>query len=133
MLALGNDVVMLNDHARNALSPVDQAALITQATEALGGASRAPSRWTCRAGRWRGCSADRVAQPGDGLPDGVVHVKLVSGARVRADDGRDAVPRRGPAECPAAAPMSLPGLVGHGAAWRRACRAAEARYDAGSG
>jgi sigma-54 dependent transcriptional regulator, acetoin dehydrogenase operon transcriptional activator AcoR len=29
------------------------------------------------------------------------------------------------------APMSLPGLVGSGAAWRRACRRAEARYDTG--
>ena len=35
VLALGQDVVMLNDHARNALSPVDQAVLISQATEAL--------------------------------------------------------------------------------------------------
>src|SRR6516165_5212257 len=36
VLALGNDVVMLNDHARRALGPSDQAALITQADEALG-------------------------------------------------------------------------------------------------
>ena len=35
VLALGNDVVMLNDHARRALSPADQAALISQATETL--------------------------------------------------------------------------------------------------
>src|SRR5690242_14809476 len=36
VLALGNDVVMLNDHARRSLGPGDQAALIAQATEALG-------------------------------------------------------------------------------------------------
>ena len=35
VLALGNDVVMLNDHARQALSPADQAVLIAQATETL--------------------------------------------------------------------------------------------------
>src|SRR6202034_237673 len=35
VLALGNDVVMLNDRARRALSPADQAALISQATETL--------------------------------------------------------------------------------------------------
>ncbi|MGH3252198.1 MAG: GAF domain-containing protein, partial [Trebonia sp.] len=35
VLALGDDVVMLNDHARQALSPADQAALISQATETL--------------------------------------------------------------------------------------------------
>ena len=46
VLALGNDVVMLNDHARQALSPADQAVLISQATEtlsaeAVGAATRA--------------------------------------------------------------------------------------------
>jgi len=35
VLALGNDVVMLNDHARQVLDPSDQAALIGHATEAL--------------------------------------------------------------------------------------------------
>ena len=34
-LALGNDVVMLNDHARQVLDPGDQSALIGHATEAL--------------------------------------------------------------------------------------------------
>jgi len=36
VLALGNDVVMLNDRARQALSPADQAVLISQAADALG-------------------------------------------------------------------------------------------------
>jgi transcriptional regulator of acetoin/glycerol metabolism len=53
------------------------------------------------------------------LPDGVVHVKLLSSA-----DSAVEVPAP-------RAPMSLPGLVGHGAAWRRACRAAEAAYERG--
>src|SRR5215469_1806364 len=35
VLALGNDVVMLNDHARRALDPADQSALIGHATDAL--------------------------------------------------------------------------------------------------
>ena len=35
VMALGNDVVMLNDHARRLLDPGDQAALIGHATEAL--------------------------------------------------------------------------------------------------
>src|SRR5579872_3956536 len=62
VLALGNDVVMLNDHARQALSPADQAALISQATEALAAeAAAAGSR-----GRWR--------------PPGAVTVDLPSGA-----------------------------------------------------
>ena len=35
MLALGNNVVMLNDHARRVLDPGNQSALIGHATEAL--------------------------------------------------------------------------------------------------
>jgi transcriptional regulator of acetoin/glycerol metabolism len=114
VLALGNDVVMLNDHARQALSPVDQAVLISQAADALGrqasGAvtvdlpSGVVARMFCRP-VW--------------LADGVVHVKLAA----------PAVP---PSETPAVrASMSLPGLVGSGPTWRRACRAAEAAYDRG--
>src|ERR1700722_15116271 len=108
VLALGNDVVMLNDHARQALSPGDQAALIGHATEALtrraAGAvsvdlpSGVTARMSCRR-----LNDGRVA-------DGVVHVKLVS-AVVGATD----VP------APRAA-MYLPGLVGSGVLWLRACR-----------
>ena len=114
VLALGNDVVMLNDHARQALSPADQAVLISQAADALGrqasGAvtvdlpSGVVARMFCRP-VW--------------LADGVVHVKL-------------AAPVVAPSEtAPFRASMSLPGLVGSGPTWRRACRAAEASYDHG--
>jgi transcriptional regulator of acetoin/glycerol metabolism len=114
VLALGNDVVMLNDHARQALSPADQAVLISQAADALG---RPPSgavtvdlpsgvvaRMFCRQ-VW--------------LADGVVHVKLTAPAVAPAD------------AAPVRASMSLPGLVGSGPTWRRACRATEASYDRG--
>jgi transcriptional regulator of acetoin/glycerol metabolism len=140
VLALGNDVVMLNDHARQALSPADQAALISQATEALTvEAVAAGTR-----GRWRPPGAVTVdlpsgavarmfcrpvgelgllaasADPGP-LADGVVHVKLV--APVAAPAAETAAVTRGG--------MSLPGLVGSGAAWRRAGRLAEACYERG--
>jgi len=139
VLALGNDVVMLNDHARKALSPADQAALISQATEALAAeAVSAGSR-----GRWRPPGAVTVdlpsgavarmfcrpvgefsilAGPADltALADGVVHVKLVAPAVTPA---AEAAITRGA--------MSLPGLVGSGAAWRRASRLAEASYERG--
>jgi len=139
VLALGNDVVMLNDHARQALSPADQAALISQATEALSAeATAAESR-----GRWRPPGAVTVDLPSGAvarmfcrpvgdlgpialaadpalLADGVVHVKLAApaaGGLTEAAAGRGA--------------MALPGLVGTGAAWRRACRLAEAGYERG--
>jgi transcriptional regulator of acetoin/glycerol metabolism len=116
VLALGNDVVMLNDHARRVLDPGDQSALIGHATEALvrnhPGAvsvdlpSGATARMFCR----------RIS--GDSpFADGVVHVKLVAAAA--------AVPE---APAPRSA-MHLPGLVGSGVLWLRACREAETLYD----
>ena len=131
VLALGNDVVMLNDHARRALSPADQAALISQATETLSAeAVAAEAR-----GRWRPPGAVTVDLPSGAvarmfcrpvgelgllaasadagpLADGVVHVKLV--APVTTPSAEAIIAR---------AAMALPGLVGSGAAWRRACRA----------
>jgi sigma-54 dependent transcriptional regulator, acetoin dehydrogenase operon transcriptional activator AcoR len=139
VLALGNDIVMLNDHARQALSPADQAVLIAQATETLSaealtagtGGRRRPSgavtvdlpsgavaRMFCRPVGEFGllaASADPVL-----LADGVVHVKLVAAAAVPAAD-----------VTAARAAMSLPGLVGTGAAWRRACRITDASYERG--
>lgn len=117
VLALGDDVVMVNDHARKALSPGDQAALISQATEALRGSG----------------------------PPGAVTVDLPSGAVARmfmraisgsAGDGVVRVKLGGPApmlaQVPAPrSPMSLPGLVGGGVAWRRACLEAQACYQCG--
>ena len=117
VLALGNNVVMLNDHARRVLDPADQSALIGHATEALArenpGAvtvdlpSGVVARMFCR--RVSGNSV---------CPDGVVHVKLMAAAVVAPE-----VP------APRAA-MYLPGLVGSGVLWLRACREAEALYDA---
>jgi transcriptional regulator of acetoin/glycerol metabolism len=54
------------------------------------------------------------------LADGVVHVKLVVPAG--APSTETALTR---------AAMALPGLVGTGAPWRRACRVAEASYERG--
>jgi sigma-54 dependent transcriptional regulator, acetoin dehydrogenase operon transcriptional activator AcoR len=116
VLALGNDVVMLNDHARRLLDPGDQDALIGHAIEAL--ASRAsgavtvdlPSGMVAR----MSCRRIRGDSP---FADGVVHVKLVSAVSIAAEVPS---PR---------APMYLPGLVGSGVLWLRACREVEALYD----
>jgi transcriptional regulator of acetoin/glycerol metabolism len=141
VLALGNDVVMLNDHARRALSPADQAALISQATETLSAeaaAAEARGRWGrashgavtvdlpsgtvarmfCRPVGELGLLA--AAADSGTLTDGVVHVKLVAAATAPS---AEAVITR--------AAMALPGVVGSGAAWRRACRLAETSYERG--
>ena len=115
VLALGNDVVMLNDHARTLLDPGDQAALIGHATEAL--TRRVPGAVTVDlpSGVMARMSVRRL---NDGpVTDGVVHVKLVSATVAAAD-----VP------APRSA-MYLPGLVGSGVLWLRACREAETLYD----
>jgi transcriptional regulator of acetoin/glycerol metabolism len=115
VLALGNDVVMLNDHARRVLDPGDQAALIGHATEAL--ARPAPGAVTVDlpSGTVARMFCRRV---GDGsFADGVVHVKLAAPAVLAPE-----IP------APRTA-MYLPGLVGSGVLWLRACREAEALYD----
>src|ERR1700722_12402387 len=111
VLALGNDVVMLNDRARQALSPADQAVLISQAADALG----RPSSGAVTVDLPSGVVARIFCRP-VWLADGVVHVKLAAAA---ADMPAAAAPPR--------ASMALPGLVGSGPTLRRACRSAAAR------
>ena len=115
VLALGNDVVMLNDRARQALSPADQAVLISQAADALGRQSSGAVTVDLPSG-----VVARIFCRPVWLADGVVHVKLAAAA---ADTPAAAAPPR--------ASMALPGLVGSGPTWRRACRSAEASYDRG--
>jgi sigma-54 dependent transcriptional regulator, acetoin dehydrogenase operon transcriptional activator AcoR len=116
VLALGDDVVMLNDHARRLLDPADQAALLGYATEALVRRTAGAVTVDLPSGAVARVSCRRIA--GDGpFADGVVHVRLMS-------------PVVGTADTPLVrAPMYLPGLVGGGVLWLRACREVEALYD----
>jgi transcriptional regulator of acetoin/glycerol metabolism len=160
VLALGDDVVMLNDNARLALSPADQAALITRATDMLAqpvGAASGPVTADLPSGTVVRMSCRRVCDDGPGQ-DGVVHVKIVAPAAPglaleapvvplprqpnppasRSSSAPGALEASGASYAPSAkpsgttrSPMTLPGLVGSSAAWRRACRDAEAGYDSG--
>jgi transcriptional regulator of acetoin/glycerol metabolism len=117
VLALGNDVVMLNDHARRVLDPGDQSALIGHATEALARQNPGAVTVDLPSGVTARMFCRRIS--GDSpFADGVVHVKLVA-AVVTAPE----VPAPRPA-------MYLPGVVGSGVLWLRACREAETLYDA---
>ena len=117
VLALGNDVVMLNDHARRVLDPGDQSALIGHATEALARQNPGAVTVDLPSGVVARMFCRRIS--GDGpFADGVVHVKLAAAALVAPE-----VP------APRTA-MYLPGLVGSGVLWLRACREAETLYDA---
>ena len=119
VLALNNDVVMMNEYARQVLDPGDQGVLLGQAAEMLAsqqaGAvsvelpSGIQARMYCRPVR----GDDHVA-------GGVVHVKLIEPAS-----------QRPAADSAGKPPMSLPGLVGSGALWLRGCRQVETIYDSG--
>ena len=119
VLAIGNDVVMMNDYARRILDPADQAALIGQAAEVL--ARRHAGAVTAELPT--GLKARMYCRPiGEASPfgDGIVHVKLLDAV---------ARPPAAPGKTGTRAPMFLPGLVGTGALWTRACRDAELAYD----
>jgi len=116
VLALGNDVVMLNDHARRLLDPGDQAALIGHATDALLRRTPGAVNLDLPSGAVARVSCRRIGGEGPNA-DGVVHVKLTSPGVGLPDVP---VPR---------AAMYLPGLVGSGVLWLRACREVEALYE----
>jgi sigma-54 dependent transcriptional regulator, acetoin dehydrogenase operon transcriptional activator AcoR len=125
VLALNEDVVMMNDHARQVLDPGDQAVLLGQAGEALsagrGGAVEVelPTGITARMYCRPTPSVATRTGGRHGTVGGVVHVKLIEPARRPAGD--PAHPAR----------MYLPGLVGSGALWLRGCQQAQEVYEAG--
>ena len=120
VLALNNDVLMMNEYARRVLDPGDQVVLLGQAAEALAGGrpgaievelpTGVTARMHCRPTRGAGRQ---------GLASGVVHVKLLEQSPQQADAA--AVP----------AGMFLPGLVGSGALWLRGCRQVEELHKSG--
>jgi len=116
VIALNNEVVMMNDYARTVLAPADQAALLQQATEALAGRRRSVLVDLPTGTRLRMYTRSL----GSPLPaGGVIHAKVAQlGTPNRRDGGT-------------AAKMLLPGLIGSGALWRRACDEVENAYRAG--
>lgn len=116
VFGLDENLVMMNTSARSTLDPLDQASLLQHAGEALaerrGAASVAlPSGALVRI---HAKVLPEVNQAGCG----VVEVKLLESPAVGAVEP---VPS-----------MLLPGLIGNGTLWRRACREAEAVGRSGS-
>jgi transcriptional regulator of acetoin/glycerol metabolism len=117
VLALNNDMVMMNEVARQTLDPGDQVVLLGHAAEAL--ASRHPGAVVVQMPS--GIKARLLCRPvqGRGRPaGGVVHVKLLETAGPKATDTAPASSSR----------MSLPGLVGSGALWVRGCHQVDNVY-----
>ncbi len=115
VLALNNDMVMMNEYARRVLDPGDQVVLLGHAAEALSdrpvGAvvvelpTGVSARMYCRPMQSEGVAGG-----------GVVHVKLIE-----AD-------RRPAAETVAQSRIYLPGMVGSGPLWLRGCHQVDAVY-----
>ncbi|HET8914672.1 MAG TPA: GAF domain-containing protein, partial [Propionibacteriaceae bacterium] len=115
VIALNNELVMMNDYARTVLAPADQAALLQQATEALAGRRRSVLVDLPTGTRLRMYTRSL----GTPLPaGGVIHAKVAQLSTPKRRDGGTA------------AKMLLPGLIGSGALWLRACDEVENAYRA---
>jgi transcriptional regulator of acetoin/glycerol metabolism len=122
VFALTNDMVLMNDQARDALDPSDQAALLGHAAGALAGdhsaqvdvelPTGARARMHCRPVPGKG---------GRRLASGVVHVKLIEPAGQAALPGGTGWQAR----------RFGPALVGSGPLWLRGCRRVEAACASG--
>jgi transcriptional regulator of acetoin/glycerol metabolism len=121
VFALNNDVVMMNDYARTVLAPADQDSLLRQAGEAL--ADARPSVVVELPTGVRVKMYTRPVGPRQ-LGGGVMHAKIAEIPATRK-------PGSATAGSGTAGRMLLPGLVGSGALWRRACDEVENVYLSG--
>jgi len=122
VLALNNDVVMMNDYARQVLDPGDQVVLLGQAAEAL--ASRHPGTVDVELPTGVRARIHCRPVPGDGRgAGGVVHVKLMDpGSRPATEAGTSTG---------SMTRIFLPGVVGTGALWLRGCHQVDTIYNSG--
>ena len=125
VFALNNDVVMMNDIARQVLDPADQSALLGRAAEALA----ARHRGAVVIQLPTGATARMYCRPVHGesrLAGGVVHVKVLE------QGVRQQVGRQQPAET-GIVPVRvfLPGVVGSAPLWLRGCHEVDAVYESG--
>ncbi len=117
VFALNNDVVMMNDVAREALGAGDQSALLRHAADAL--AARRESVTVDLPSGSRVRLHTRQVQADNGLAGAVVDVRVVEPSTLDRDGIHPGLR------------MLLPGLVGTGPLWRRACADLESGYRAG--
>jgi transcriptional regulator of acetoin/glycerol metabolism len=118
VIAFNNDLVMMNDPARQLLDPGDQSVIITRATQVLtegGGAATA----TLATGTKVRLRCRTVPGQADDVAGGVIQAELLE-----ADEGQ-ATPI-GPV-----LPMFLPGAVGSASTWLRCCHQVDAGYERG--
>jgi transcriptional regulator of acetoin/glycerol metabolism len=119
VVALSNDMVMMNDYTRDVLDPGDQAALLGHAAQALATGRVGPVDAELPTGATARMYSRPLPGPGQPRLAGVVHVKLIELAGKLAPTTLSQ-PRR-----------FLPGLVGSGPLWLRGCDQVDAAYASG--
>jgi sigma-54 dependent transcriptional regulator, acetoin dehydrogenase operon transcriptional activator AcoR len=118
VFALNNDVVMMNEYAREVLDPGDQSVLLGHAAEALAGRHAGPLVVDLPTGV-RARMHFRPVRGDIHAAGGVVHAKLMEPGT------RPVVEASPPAR------VLLPGLVGSGPLWLRACHRVDTLYETG--
>jgi transcriptional regulator of acetoin/glycerol metabolism len=111
VLAVGDDLVMMNDRARELLDPADQEQLLAEAREALAEGRRHPLLVDLPSGRAARVHI-RPTVSSSGVVGGVFDVQMISSA---SPDDRSSV----------APPAPLSTAVGSSALWTKCCRAAD--------
>jgi transcriptional regulator of acetoin/glycerol metabolism len=111
VLAVGDDLVMMNDRARELLDPADQEQLVTEASEALAEGRHHPLLVDLPSGRTARVYLRPTVSTG-GIAGGVLDVQLITS--MPSTDTRPVAP---------STPLST--AVGAGAAWIKCCRAVD--------
>jgi transcriptional regulator of acetoin/glycerol metabolism len=118
VLALGDDLVMMNDRARELLDPADQQQLLAEASEALADGRRHPLLVDLPSGRAARVHI-RPTVSKSAVVGGVLDVQMISPVPSQVDRSFFAPP----------APLST--AVGAGATWMKCCRAVDRHLLAG--
>lgn len=115
VFAVGEDLLMMNDRARQLLDPADQEPLLAEAGEALASGRRHPVLVDLPSGRTARVHCRPTLGADGAVVGGVLDVQLIS--RVAPAVGRDVV--------------QVPFAVGSGAAWRACCQTVDRHLQAG--
>ncbi|MEC3976020.1 sigma-54-dependent Fis family transcriptional regulator [Amycolatopsis sp. H20-H5] len=118
VLALNNDLVIMNDLARQLLDPADQPVILGFAAEALASGRAVPMMLDLPTGGTARVSC-RPVQSNDHISGGIVHITLI-------EQDEEEVAASWPV-----LRMFLPGLVGSGPLWLRCCHDVDRAYLAG--
>jgi transcriptional regulator of acetoin/glycerol metabolism len=122
VMALNDDVVMMNDDARHLLDSRDQSVLLARAPQEIAGRGRGGTTLTLPSGNRVRTRCRPVDNRGGDTRHGVVlHVEFVE-----TDEPDSPTGTHGPT-----LPAFVPGLVGSAPPWLRCCHDVDAGYESG--